>query len=135
LLLLRVSALAALTTIDPLRGAAIWLGASLMARSSALYLTVALPPARSTGVSAAAGRVGKPAFGLGGIFALILGLILTAPAAGLAAFLLAVAVTALIVAGWTELCRRLVGGQTGDLIGALQALLEIAALGVFLAMG
>ena len=34
--------------------------------------------------------------------------------------------------GWTTLCRRLIGGQTGDLIGALQALLEIAALTAFM---
>jgi len=38
--------------------------------------------------------------------------------------LLAVAV----IAGWTTLCRRLVGGQTGDLIGALGALVEVAVL-------
>ena len=34
----------------------------------------------------------------------------------------------LTIAGWTELCRRMVGGQTGDLIGALVALTEIAVL-------
>jgi len=134
-LLLRVSALAAMTGIDPFHSAAVWLGTGLMARSGALWLTVALPPARSTGASASAGRVGKPAFGLGGIFALILGLILTAPVAGLAAFLAAIAAIALIAAAWTQACRRLVGGQTGDLIGALQALMEVAALAVFMALG
>ncbi|HVW94075.1 MAG TPA: adenosylcobinamide-GDP ribazoletransferase [Devosia sp.] len=135
LLILRVVALGSLTTLDPFAGAAIWLGTTLMARSGALWLTVALPPARATGISASAGRVTRPAFGLGAIFALILGLILTAPGAGLAAFLLAAVLMAAIMAGWTELCRRLVGGQTGDLIGALQALLEIAGLGAFLLLG
>ena len=34
----------------------------------------------------------------------------------------------LVMAGWTALCRTLVGGQSGDLIGALGALVEIAVL-------
>jgi adenosylcobinamide-GDP ribazoletransferase len=33
-----------------------------------------------------------------------------------------------VIAGWTALSARLVGGQTGDLIGALGALLEISVL-------
>ena len=131
-LLLRVSALSALAAANPAAAAAIWLAVTLMARSAALWLTVALPPARPNGASAAAGRASKPAFALGGVFALILGVILSAPSAGLVGFLLAVLAIIAVAAGWTTLCRRLVGGQTGDLIGALQALAEIAALGAFL---
>jgi adenosylcobinamide-GDP ribazoletransferase len=41
-------------------------------------------------------------------------------------------VGAIVAFGWTNLCRSLIGGQTGDLIGALQALLEIAALTAFM---
>jgi adenosylcobinamide-GDP ribazoletransferase len=33
-----------------------------------------------------------------------------------------------MIMGWTALCRRMIGGQTGDLIGALGALVEIAVL-------
>jgi adenosylcobinamide-GDP ribazoletransferase len=132
LLLLRVSALSALAAINPLAAATMWLAAMLLARSGALWLSVALPAARSDGVAAAAGRVSKPAFAMGAVFALILGLILAAPGAGLVGFLLAVALAALVAGGWMALCRRLVGGHTGDLIGALQALLEIAALAAFL---
>jgi adenosylcobinamide-GDP ribazoletransferase len=33
-----------------------------------------------------------------------------------------------VITGWAAWCRRLVGGQTGDLIGALGALVEIAVL-------
>jgi adenosylcobinamide-GDP ribazoletransferase len=131
-LLLRVAALAALAAIQPLTAAAIWLAAMLMARSGSLYLTLALPPARPDGLSASVGRVTPPAFAMGAIFALILALVLGAPGAGLAGFLVAAALAAGTAWGWTWLCRRLVGGQTGDLIGALQALLEIAALTGFL---
>lgn len=132
LLLLRVAALSALAAINPLAAAAMWLAAMLLARSGALWLSVALPAARSDGVAAAAGRVSKPAFAMGAIFALILGLILAAPGAGLVGFLLAVALAALVTGGWMALCQRLVGGHTGDLIGALQAMLEIAVLAAFL---
>ena len=133
-LLLRVSALSALAAeANPPAAAAIWLGVMLMARSAALWLTVALPPARANGASAAAGRAPRSRpLRSAALFALILGVILSAPSAGLVGFLLAVLAIIAVAAGWTTLCRRLVGGQTGDLIGALQALAEIAALGALL---
>lgn len=131
-LLLRVSALAALDEVDPIAAGAVWLAAMLMARSGALWLTVALPPARPTGASASAGRASPMAFAIGAILALILAMLLSATSAGLLGFSLSVALLALLAWGWSLLCRKLVDGQTGDLIGALQALLEIAALAAFL---
>jgi adenosylcobinamide-GDP ribazoletransferase len=131
-LLLRVVALAALDDADPIAAGAVWLAAMLMARSGALWLTVALPPARPNGASATAGRASPPAFAIGAVFALILSMLFSAPSAGLMGFALAVALLAVLAWGWSLLCQRLVGGQTGDLIGALQALLEVAALAAFL---
>jgi adenosylcobinamide-GDP ribazoletransferase len=55
-------------------------------------------------------------FALAGPFAGILGVVFV---------LLAAVGTALV---WVWACRKLVGGQTGDLIGALHALIEVAAL-------
>jgi adenosylcobinamide-GDP ribazoletransferase len=46
--------------------------------------------------------------------------------------IVAYALGALLIWGWVTLCRRLIGGQTGDLIGALQALIEVAALTGFM---
>jgi len=46
--------------------------------------------------------------------------------------LLALALTGAIVVAWTAYCRRLVGGQTGDLTGALQAMIEVTILGAML---
>lgn len=131
LLVLRVAALGALLGLHPLKAGAIWLAAMVLSRSAALWLTVALPNARADGASAAAGRVGKTAFGIGAAFAAAIGFVLMAPAAGLLAFVLALLVAASVALGWVALCRRLLGGQTGDLIGALQALVEI---GVFAAV-
>jgi len=130
--LLRVTALGAVAAVNPLTAAAIWLAASIVGRSGALWLAVALPPARADGASATAGRLPGRSFAIGAVFGVILLFVLGGPATSLvglgAALLLALAV----IAGWTALCRRLVGGQTGDLIGALGALVEIAVLAALL---
>lgn len=127
-LLLRVTALGAVAAVNPLAAGAMWLAASIAGRSGALWVAVALPPARADGASATAGRLPGRSFAVGAVFAVVLLFLLAGPATSLvglgAALLLAVAVIAL----WTALCRRLVGGQTGDLIGALGALVEIAVL-------
>jgi adenosylcobinamide-GDP ribazoletransferase len=80
------------------------------------------PPARRDGLGAGAGRpAAAPALAaaaLGAALALALG---APPAALAAAALAALAVVAL--------ARRLIGGQTGDVLGAAALLAEIAALG------
>ncbi len=129
-LLLRVIAVG--STPNVLAAAGIWLAAMLIARSGALWLTAALPAARSGGASADAGRVSKQAFGIGAIFVVVLSFVLAAPAVTVAGLLLALAVAVGTVFGWIWVCRKLIGGQTGDLIGALQALIEIAVLTVFM---
>lgn len=131
LLVMRVVALGSLVAMHPLKAGGVWLAAMILSRSGALWLTVALPNARADGASATAGRVGKTAFGIGAAFALVLGFVFMAPAAGLLAFVTAVVLAVGVALGWTALCRRLLGGQTGDLIGALQALVEV---GVFTAV-
>jgi adenosylcobinamide-GDP ribazoletransferase len=129
-LLLRVAAIGSVP--NPLEAAGIWLAASLMARSGALWLTRALPAARSGGAAATAGRVSLRAFVIGGVFAVILSFVLAGFAVGIVGLLAAYGFCAALLFGWISLCRRLIGGQTGDLIGALQALLEIAALSAFM---
>lgn len=130
-LLLRVTALGALAVM-PLEAGALWLAAMVLGRSGALWLSVALPAARSGGASASAGRADRRGFAVGAGFAVLISFVLAAPFAGvlgLVAALLAALATAL---AWVRLCRRLIGGQTGDLIGALQALIEVAVLTIFL---
>jgi adenosylcobinamide-GDP ribazoletransferase len=62
----------------------------------------------------------------------VLSFVLAAFAVGALGLIAAYLLCVLVVWGWVTLCRRLVGGQTGDLIGALQALLEMAALTGFM---
>jgi adenosylcobinamide-GDP ribazoletransferase len=130
-LVFRVAALGSMAAVSPLAAGSVWLSAMLLARSGALWLSVGLPAARPDGVSAAAGRVPRRAFLIGGAFALVLGFILGAPPASVAGLVLALLLGTAVAFGWGRFCKKLVGGQTGDLIGALQALLEIAALTAF----
>lgn len=131
-LLLRVAALSALITSSPLAAAGVWMAATILARSGALWLTMRLPPARHDGISAAAGSVEKLPFYIGVGFAIIASFIFAAPFAGIVGFGTGIVAAGLVIVGWTRFCGKMVGGQTGDLIGALQALLEIVALSAFI---
>ena len=71
-------------------------------------------------------------FMIGAVFMVVLSFVLAAFAVSVLGLIVAYALCALVVWGWVTLCRRLIGGQTGDLIGALQALIEIAALTGFM---
>lgn len=133
LLLLRVFAVGGVAAIHPFAGAAAWLSAGIVARSGSLWLPMALPPARATGLSAAAGRVQQPAFWFGAAIALVLCVALAVPFAGVAGVVVALVVAGVTMILWTMICRRLIGGQTGDCVGALQALTEIGVLSVFFA--
>lgn len=127
-LALRITALGSVATVNPLAAAAIWLAANIAGRSGGLWVAAALPAARADGASAAAGPLPRSRFFIGAGFALLIVFILAGPATSLVSVGLAIAAVALTVLGWVALCRRLVGGQTGDLIGAAGALGEIAAL-------
>jgi adenosylcobinamide-GDP ribazoletransferase len=131
---LKVAALSALAAHGAIAAAVVWLAAGVLARSGGLYIAMALPPARISGASAAAGQLSRNAFGFGLVLALVIAAVLAVPFVDPFGFVVALAIAAAIAIGWTRLCDRLVGGQTGDLIGALQALLEIALLATFMTM-
>lgn len=130
LLALRITAAGSAPTA--LEAAGIFLAAPIIARSGALWLTIALPAARSGGAAANAGAVTQRTFGLGLIFVAIIAFVTAGFAVGILGLVFAALLCVLVALGWVMLCRRLIGGQTGDLIGALQALLEIAALTAFM---
>lgn len=132
-IVLRVIALGSLAAQSPVAAAAVWIATTVLARSGCLWLSLELPNARAGGVSASAGRVGRSSFGTGLLFSAIIAFIAAAPFTSLVAVVLAFLAAGLIAWGWTGACRRLVGGQTGDLIGALQALIEVGVLTVLLA--
>jgi len=131
-LLLRVTGLGAVAAYNPVAAAGIWLAASLIGRSGSLWVSAMLPNAREGGASASVGRVTKRAFALGAGFGMVIAVILAGPFTSFVALILALIAASLVAMGWVWLCRKLVGGQTGDLIGALGALIEIAVLTVLL---
>lgn len=104
--------------------ALLWLVAAHAASRAAIPLFMILvPPARSTGLSAGAGSVSAAvAFAAAALGALAL--LLLGPLAGL--------VSALLLAAWLAalktLAERQIGGQTGDVLGALQQGGELAVL-------
>lgn len=131
-LVLRVTALGSVMALDPLAAAGMWLAANIAGRSAGMWPAVALPPARKDGAGAAAGKLPAWQFAVGAGFATVLALILGGVAASIAGVVAALVAVALVVFLWAALCRRLIGGQTGDLIGAAAGLGEIAGLGVLL---
>jgi adenosylcobinamide-GDP ribazoletransferase len=82
-----------------------------------------LPPARDDGLSAGAGSVPRKT-AIGGA---ALGALALLPL-GLSGVIAAAILLALVLAAFGALCRRQIGGQTGDTAGALQQLAEIAVL-------
>ncbi|UXN70070.1 adenosylcobinamide-GDP ribazoletransferase [Devosia neptuniae] len=126
-LVLRVMAVGSMAETSPLAAGAAWLAASIVGRSAALWVAVALAPARRDGASATAGQLSWRNFAVGMVFAAVLLFLLGGPASSIAGLVLAIVLSVGTAWGWTALCKRLVGGQSGDLIGALAALIEIAA--------
>ncbi|MGL4438291.1 MAG: adenosylcobinamide-GDP ribazoletransferase [Bosea sp. (in: a-proteobacteria)] len=126
-LLLRVAALAAILRgggLDAMVGALAI--AAVVSRVEGVRVLATLPTARAYGASAA---VGKPSIrtalfagGLALALALVLTMVCNLPPWGVLAGLVLGHLMVSVLAG---LCRRLIGGQTGDVAGAAQQLAEI----------
>jgi len=121
-LVLRVGALASLADAALVLSALVAAHAASRAALPAFMTWV--PPARTDGLSAAAGRPS----GASAIAAMVLGVIALGfglgPERGAVAFMLVG--SAGMAMAW--LCRRQIGGQTGDVLGALQQVGEILVL-------
>lgn len=124
----RIAAIGAAAALNPLAAGAVLVAAGIAGRSGSLWLVLKLPPARHDGASAAVGPVGKTPYAVGAGFAALLCFVLAAPFAGILGLVLAAFAAFCVASLWVWLCRRLVGGQTGDLTGALHALIETAVL-------
>lgn len=103
------------------------LAAGAVSRTAIVALWHLTPPARSDGLSVTAGRPERSAT----LVALALGLaaaLLALPAAGTVGVTAGIALAALAVLALRQWCRRALGGQTGDVLGATQQFGEIAFL-------
>jgi len=121
-LILRIGALASIA--DPALVAPALIAAHAGARATLPMFMRMVPQARANGLAASAGRPPSAAVVIAGALGLIaLGFGLVPPMAPIAALLLFVAG---IVQAW--LCIRQIGGQTGDVLGALEQAGEILIL-------
>ncbi len=121
-ILLRASALASLA--DPALVAAALIAAHGAARAAVPVFMFFVPPARSDGLSFDVGQpqAARTAVAAAvGILALVVGL-------GAARAVAAVIVLAIVIALMARLSLRQIGGQTGDVLGALEQVSEIIIL-------
>ena len=119
---LRAAALAALA--DPALVAAALVGAHGSARGFLPLVMIATPLARAEGLAAYAETPEKSAAYTAGALALVLSVICL----GLGPGVLACLIAALAVWALRAIARRQVGGYTGDVLGAMEQLSEIAFL-------
>ena len=131
-LLIRVEAYQTLLAYPPWQMIAMLAAVGAFSRAMVVDMMWATRPARADGLSAYAGRPSRNA----GLFAIVTGGALAlfagwriAPIVGAEAMLVALVITGLM----RRLATRLVGGQTGDVCGAVQVLVEIGMLLTYLA--
>jgi adenosylcobinamide-GDP ribazoletransferase len=120
--LLRTSAIASIAT--PALVTPVLIAAHAASRATMPISMWLVPPARADGLSAAAGSASPRSVGIAG-------------ALGIAALVLVFGVTAgvvltvlllLVIGGMARLCIKQIGGQTGDVLGALEQVSEIIIL-------
>ncbi len=121
-LLFRVSALASIATTAPV-------GWALLAshgggRAAMVMLMFLLPPARADGLSFAAGRPSGSSVAAAAVLGFLILAICLGPWRGIAALFLLL----IVIAGMTWLSSEQIEGQTGDVLGAIEQVSEIAIL-------
>ncbi|MFC0219096.1 adenosylcobinamide-GDP ribazoletransferase [Pseudochelatococcus lubricantis] len=121
--LARWSALVALASAGMAAAAPALVAAHVASRALMPAFMNAVPPARATGLSAGMGRVG----GKTAAAALAIGAVALLPG-GLSFTLAASMLLALWFLALKRMCERQIGGQTGDVVGALQQGAEIVLL-------
>jgi adenosylcobinamide-GDP ribazoletransferase len=121
-ILIRVSAVASL--IEPGLVLAAMIAAHAAARAAMPVLMYFLAPARADGLSFDAGR---PSAAISAAAA-VLALLVLIGCLGVAAAFLAAFLLALLVGATALVARRQIGGQTGDVLGALEQVGEIVVL-------
>jgi adenosylcobinamide-GDP ribazoletransferase len=88
-----------------------------------IFMTI-VPPARDDGLSHAAGQPPQQTALIAGALGVLILVVLLGPLAGIAALVLLAVIMALMA--WLSSAQ--VGGQTGDVLGALEQISEIAVL-------
>lgn len=129
---LRAAALAALAkTLPPLSAALLLPAAGALARAFMVAHWQALPSARREGLAASAGQPDLSATALALAIGTVLAGVLTLSILGLPAVFLSLLLASLAAFVLTRLAARHINGHTGDTIGAVEQVCEIAILIAF----
>lgn len=126
--LLRVAALAALVATGPLHAAAVLVAAEAVSRAAITWMWHDLPAAKPGGLSETTGPPQGGALALAVALVAAIVLITVAPALDFAAALICTAVAALATYIVMRLVKRILGGRTGDTLGACQQIAAAAFL-------
>ncbi|MGJ8532665.1 MAG: adenosylcobinamide-GDP ribazoletransferase [Alphaproteobacteria bacterium] len=112
------------------------LAAQMVSRLCSMFLWAGLPPARSNGLSKQAGQPQFRALVMAVVTTSIALLCLLLPSLNIIAILFATAFSGLVSYLMILLCRRQIGGQTGDTIGSTQQLCDLAFMtGILISLG
>ena len=132
LVVIRLSALGTLVTHSPGATIVLWIGAQMVARQCALWLVLVLPPARTDGTARATGSLSLKAFMIGALICTLLVFISLGLIVGIIGLVISTLIVGIMVWAWSGICKDKVGGYSGDLIGALQAMVEVLLLCAFI---
>jgi adenosylcobinamide-GDP ribazoletransferase len=127
-LIARVAAVAALAAAGGPHAAMALILVGAAARLGALVPLACLPPARSDGLGATAGRLEPAVFAAAAATTAAIALVLGVGGLGFVRAIFAAALAAAAAAGVAGLARARLGGQTGDVAGAAEQAAEVAAL-------
>lgn len=97
-------------------------------RATIVWLWASLPSARPDGLAGSLETPSSEAVRHAGIAGLSIFAILATAANGFLATAIALVLSLAVFQGFAYLCRQMIGGQTGDTLGACQQLVEIALL-------
>lgn len=112
------------------------IAAQMISRAFSMLLWTSLPPARSNGLSRQAGQPERRPLIIALTISFIALLCLLLPSLNVIAILVATAISCLVSYFMIILCRRQIGGQTGDTIGATQQLCDLAFMtGILMSVG
>lgn len=129
---LRVTLIAALLPMGILPAITALITSQMVSRLCSMWLWARLPPARSSGLSKHAGQPSRPALLVGLVTSSMALLCLMLVSRNIAAVLVAFAAAGIVGCCLIRLCKRQIGGQTGDTIGATQQICDLAFMTAFL---
>lgn len=125
---LKASLLAAFLPLAPLSGVFALIAAETIGRAAIVYHWADQPPARPDGLAGSIGQPDEETRWMTLVLALAIGLVAGTAAAGPIAALVALAAVALATIGFGQTSRRLIGGHTGDTLGAVEQIAVLATL-------